>query len=142
MNPSFYAYFNKSLTFENALDNDYNLYLHSKLTPKKIMKKFAVLFSAIALIFAFSATSVEAQNVPAKVKKEKVVSAKSQVSTKAAAKDADCADKAKTSEKAADCSDKAVKSDCATTCGEAKAKDCGTATKASTAKPVPAPAKK
>ena len=108
------------------------------------MKKFAVLFSAIALIFAFSVTSVEAQNVPTKVKKEKVVSAKSQTATKAVAKDAGCCDdKAKTTVKAADCSDKAaVKSDCATTCGEAKAKDCGTATKASTAKPVPAPAKK
>ena len=102
------------------------------------MKKFAVLFSAIALIFAFSATSVEAQNVPAKAKKEKVVTAKSQAATSAAAKDADCADKAKTSAKS-DCSDKAVTSDCAKTCGEAKAKDCGTATKVSTAKPVPAP---
>lgn len=105
------------------------------------MKKFAVLFSAIALIFAFSATSVDAQNVPAKVKKEKVVSAKSQTATKAAAKDADCCDdKTKASAKAADCSDKpAAKSDCATKCGEAKAKDCGTATKVSSAKPVPAP---
>lgn len=103
------------------------------------MKKFAVLFSAIALIFAFSATSVDAQNVPAKVKKEKAISAKSQTATPAAAKDAGCCDKAKTTEKAADCSDKAVKSDCAKTCGEAKAKDCGSATKVSTAKPVPAP---
>lgn len=104
------------------------------------MKKFAVLFSAIALIFAFSATTGEAQNVPSKAKKEKVVTAKSQASTKAVAKDAGCCDdKAKTTEKASDCSDKAVKSDCAKTCGEAKAKDCGTATKASTAKPVPAP---
>ncbi len=105
------------------------------------MKKFAVLFSAIALIFAFSATSVEAQNVPSKVKKEKVVTARSQAATPAATKDAGCCDKAKTTEKAAaDCSDKAAaKSDCATKCGEAKAKDCGTATKEATARPVPAP---
>lgn len=103
------------------------------------MKKFAVLFSAIALTFAFSATSVEAQNVPAKAKKEKVITAKSQAATSAAAKDADCTDKAKTSAKS-DCNDKAaVKSDCATTCDEVKAKDCGTATKVSTSRPVPAP---
>jgi hypothetical protein len=99
------------------------------------MKKFAVLFSAIALMFAFSATSVVAQNVPTKKSTEKTVSVKSESATPAAAKKADCSDKAK-----ADCSDKsAAKSDCAKTCGEAKAKDCGSATKTASAKPVPAP---
>ena len=104
------------------------------------MKKFAVLFSAIALIFAFSATTVVAQNAPTKEKKEKVITAKSQAATPAATKDAGCVDKTKASAKATDCSDKpAAKSDCATKCGEAKAKDCGTATKEATARPVPAP---
>ena len=104
------------------------------------MKKFAVLFSAIALIFAFTTTSVVAQNAPTKEKKEKVVTAKSQAATTATSKDAGCCDKTKASAKA-DCSDKAgaAKSDCATKCGEAKAKDCGTATKEATARPVPAP---
>ena len=101
------------------------------------MKKFAVLFSAIALIFAFTASSAVAQNAPAKKKTEKTITAKSQTATQAAEKKADCSDKAKAT---TDCSDKAaVKSDCAKTCGEAKAKDCGSATKVATARPVPAP---
>ncbi len=57
------------------------------------MKKFAVLFSAIALMFAFSATSVVAQNVPSK-KAEKTITAKSAAATPAAEKKADCSDKA------------------------------------------------
>lgn len=99
------------------------------------MKKIAVLFSAIALMFAFSATTVVAQNVPTKKTTEKTITAKSSSATPATVKKADCSDKAK-----ADCGDKAaVKSDCAKTCGEAKAKSCCSGTKTAAAKPVPAP---
>lgn len=99
------------------------------------MKKFAILFSAIALVFAFSITSVDAQNVPSKKTTEKAVSAKS---TDAPAADA----KAAKSDCATPCTDKAkttAKSDCATPCSDkAKSACCDKKTTAS-AKPVPAP---
>lgn len=98
------------------------------------MKKFAVLFSAIALMFAFSATNVVAQNVPTK-KAEKTITAKSETATHSAVNKVDFSDKA-----AADCSAKsAATSNCAKTCGEAKAKSCCSGTKTASAKPVPAP---
>ena len=99
------------------------------------MKKFAILFSAIALVFAFSISSVDAQNAPSKKKTEKAVSAKS---TAAPAADA----KAAKSDCATPCTDKAkttAKSDCATPCSDkAKSACCDKKTTAA-AKPVPAP---
>jgi len=41
------------------------------------MKKFAILFSVVALTFAFAVSTVNAQNAPAKKSTEKVVTAKS-----------------------------------------------------------------
>ncbi|MBV2245852.1 MAG: hypothetical protein KUL83_01705 [Lentimicrobium sp.] len=99
------------------------------------MKKFALLFSAIALVFAFSVTSVDAQNVPGKKSTEKAISAKSATEAPAAqAKESkgDCApgtDKAKTS----------AKSDCATPCADKAKSACCDKKASASAKPVPAP---
>ncbi|MDY0344815.1 MAG: hypothetical protein RBR28_14670 [Lentimicrobium sp.] len=102
------------------------------------MKKFALLFSAIALVFAFSVTSVDAQNVPGKKSTEKAISAKSATAAPAVqAKEAkgDCAtpctDKAKT----------AAKTDCATPCTDKAKSACCDKKASASAKPVPAPDK-
>lgn len=97
------------------------------------MKKFALLFSAIALVFAFSVTSVDAQNVPGKKSTEKAISAKSTTATPAKEAKSDCAtpctDKAKTT----------AKSDCATPCTDKAKSACGDKKASASAKPVPAP---
>lgn len=99
------------------------------------MKKFAMIFSVVALIFAYSAATVTAQNAPVKAKTEKVSDSKTVKS--ADGKTAGCTDKAK-----ADCTsgDKA-KAGCATPCSSAQAKS-GCCSSKAAAKPVPAPEKK
>jgi hypothetical protein len=99
------------------------------------MKKFAILFSVVALTFAFALSTVNAQNAPAKKSTEKVVSAKSDAAAPAVEKkDAKgCCTSAKTTE---------AKAGCATPCSSEKAKACCSGDKAKAAKPVPAPESK
>ncbi|MDD3743490.1 MAG: hypothetical protein PHX54_07720, partial [Lentimicrobiaceae bacterium] len=77
------------------------------------MKKFALLFSAIAMVFAFSVSSVNAQNVPGKKSTEKTVTAKSATAAPAVQeKDTkgDCGTSTATKSKST------AKSDCSTPC--------------------------
>ncbi len=100
------------------------------------MKRISMIFSVMALVFAFTLASVSAQNAPkAKTTTEKVATEKSD---KAA-----CATDSK--EAKANCSTKTdgAKAGCATPCSGEKAKSCcskGASTEA--AKPVPASDKK
>lgn len=99
------------------------------------MKKFAMIFSVVALIFAYSTTTVSAQKAPEKAKTEKVSDTKTTKATDA--KTAGCAHEAK-----AGCAsgDKA-KAGCATPCTAGEKKS-GCCSGHATAKPVPAPEKK
>lgn len=99
------------------------------------MKRIAMIISTVALVFAFTATSVSAQNAPAKnnTKTEKVDAAKP------------CCAAPATTAAAPACGDKA-KAACATPCTGDKAQaaaapGCCSGAKAD-AKPVPAPKKK
>lgn len=89
-----------------------------------------MIFSVVALIFAFSSTSVSAQKAPKKAKTEKVADTKD-------VKHEGCTEKAK-----ADCSshtgDKA-KAGCATPCASGEKATPGCCAGKAAAKPVPAP---
>lgn len=99
------------------------------------MKKLAILFSVIALVFAVSTLS--AQNAPDKKPTKKAATEKTVTSAPAVEKShvkGDCG-----GEKAAAA---AKSSDCATPCTDSKAKSGCCDDKAKAAKPVPAPDKK
>jgi len=95
------------------------------------MKRLLMIVSVLALVFAFTAASVSAQNAPkAKTSTQKVVTEKSATAAPAVDK----------KDAKAGCSHDGEKMGCAKTCSGEKAKSCcskGTATPS--AKPVPAP---
>lgn len=100
------------------------------------MKRISMLFSVMALVFAFTIATVSAQNAPtAKTTTEKVATEKSDKTG--------CATDKKDAKAACSTKTDGAKSGCATPCSGEKAKACcskGTSTEA--AKPVPASDKK
>jgi hypothetical protein len=99
------------------------------------MKKIAMIFSVVALIFAYSTTTVSAQKAPDKAKTEKVSDTKTPKTTDAKA--AGCTHEAK----AGCASDDKAKAGCATPCTSGEKKS-GCCSSKAAATPVPAPEKK